>query len=135
MSVPTERMIFESRCLRVGAAARAAGATLRKAGGRAPALEIERSGKSVTVPIVTDERSWRETTVEEALYAVLVDARGWAGAKLDEATLAALVPDDESAVPLIKKDFSTEVERVKELTDVLGGDEVVQRLYAAAELA
>ncbi len=135
MSVPTERMIFESRCLRVGAAASAAGATLRKAEGRAPALEIERAGKSVTLPIVTDDVSWRATTVEEALYAVLVDARGWAAATLDDATVAALEPDERPAVPLIKQDISNELERVKAMTEVLGGDDVLQRLYAAAELA
>ncbi len=134
MSVPDERMIFSSRCLRVAAAATAAGATLRKAAGRVPALEIERAGKRVTFPIVTDARGWRETSVEEALYVVLVDARGWAAAKLDDATLATLDPDEKAEAPLIKRDFSNEMSRIKELSDLLGGDDTLEKLYAAGDL-
>ena len=134
MTVPGEQSIFTSRCLRVGMAATAAGATLRKAAGKAPALEVERAGKSVTFPIVTDDRAWRETTVEEALYVVLVDARGWLGAKLDDIPVATLDADGNEQAPLIKRDFSAELSRIAQLADVLGGDDALQTLYAAAEV-
>jgi hypothetical protein len=130
-----ERAIFTSRCLRVAAAAAAAGATLRKAAGRAPALEVERSGKSVVFPIVTDDRAWRETSVEEALYAVIQDARGWADVKVDDGTVVTLdTATDQAEKQLIRRDVSIELDRVTRLADVLGGDDKLQTLYAAAEL-
>ena len=134
MSVSDDQSVFLSRCARVGAAATAAGATLRKADGKDPALEITRDGRSIVFPIVTDEVAWRKTSLEEALYAVLVDARGWAGATMDEAALAALDAAEKAQVPHIKSDLSTELGRVTALAEVLGGEDRLQELYTAAGL-
>ncbi len=137
MSVPSDRDVYVSRCLRVAAAAGAAGLTLRKL--KQPAVEVARGGKAVSFPIVTDERSWRDTTVEEAFYAALVDARSWAvaSATLSNTTvLSSLVDDTEkNQVPLVRKDLGDEIERVKNFTDLLGGEDELNSLYAAAELA
>jgi len=137
MSVPSDRDVYVSRCLRVAAAAGAAGLTLRKL--KQPVVEVERGGKAVSFPIVTDERTWRDTTVEEAFYAALVDARSWsaASATLSNTTvLSSLVDETEkNQVPLVHKDLGDEIERVKGLTDLLGGEDELNSLYAAAELA
>ena len=135
MSVSDDQDVFLARCARVGSAAAACGATLRKADGKATtALVIERAGQSVTFPIVTDPVLWRATTVEEALLAVLVDARGWQGAHFDDVTLARLDAAEKSGVPAIKRDLSEELGRLTSLEDVLGGKEKLDTLFAAADL-
>jgi len=63
---------------------------------------------------------------------VLVDARGWSQARLDETSISALDPETQREAPLIKRDFASEMDRVKELVEVLGGDGQLQALYAAA---
>ncbi len=134
MSVSDEQDVFLARCARVGSAAAAAGAKLRKADGKATALVIERDGQSVTFPIVTDPVLWRATTVEEALLAVLVDARGWQGAHFDDVTLARLDAAEKSGVPAIKRDLSEELGRLASLESVLGGKDKLDALFAAADL-
>jgi hypothetical protein len=135
MSVSDEQDVFLARCARVGSAAAAAGAKLRKADGKTTtALVIERDGQSVTFPIVTDAVLWRATTVEEALLAVLVDARGWEGAHFDDMTLARLDAAEKSGVPAIKRDLSEELGRLASLESVLGGKDKLDALFAAADL-
>jgi hypothetical protein len=135
MSVSDEQDVFLARCARVGSAAAAAGAKLRKADGKTTtALVIERDGQSVTFPIVTDPVLWRATTVEEALLAVLVDARGWQGAHFDDMTLARLDAAEKSGVPAIKRDLSEELGRLESLENVLGGKDKLDALFAAADL-
>ncbi len=135
MSVSDEQDVFLARCARVGSAAAAAGAKLRKADGKTTtALVIERDGQSVTFPIVTDPVLWRATTVEEALLAVLVDARGWQGAHFDDMTLARLDAAEKSGVPAIKRDLSEELGRLASLESVLGGKDKLDALFAAADL-
>jgi hypothetical protein len=135
MSVPSDRDVYVSRCLRVAAAAGAAGLTLRKL--KQPALEIVRDGKSVSFPIVTDARTWRDTTVEEAFYVVLVDARGWSAAKDTLSSPVAVATLDEvekTEIPLMRKDLGDELERVKTLAEMLGGEDKLDSLYATADL-
>ena len=71
---------FRTICARVGEAARNAGLSLAKAAS-GHALVISKDGKSVSFPIVTDDRDWRETTPEEALYSVILDTNAWVSAK------------------------------------------------------
>jgi hypothetical protein len=135
MSVPSDRDVYVSRCLRVAAAAGAAGLTMRKL--KQPALEVARNGKAASFPIVTDARTWRDTTVEEAFYVVLVDARSWSEASetMSKAPVIESLDDTEkSEVPLVRKDLGDELERVKNLTDILGGEDQLHSLYATAEL-
>jgi hypothetical protein len=134
MSASNDRDVFVARCLRVAAAARDQGVSLRKSDG-SPGIEVSRGGASVTFPIVTDARTWRETTVEEAFYAALVDARAWAGAHLDEVTVTAISDDDEKAeVPLMRRDLDEERARTQQLTTILGGQTALDRLMAIADL-
>jgi hypothetical protein len=134
MNQSTERDTYVARCLRVAAAVRSAGVTLKKHD-KPPLVEVSRDAKSVSFPIVTDDRLWRETTVEEAFYSVHVDARGWAGVDLSD-TLVVDMPDDveKSEVSLIKHDQATERERLTSLTDLLGGEQILSSLYATADL-
>lgn len=134
--MPSDRDVYVSRCLRVAAAAGAAGLKLRKLS--TPALEVSGNGKSIAFPIVTDARTWRETTVEEAFYVVLVDARGWSSASStlnDPAALASLDDTEKTEIPLVHKDLDDELQRVKSLADMLGGEDKLSALYATAELS
>ena len=79
--------LFKTTCVRVGEAARVSGLTLTKAP-KDHSLVISKDGKSVSFPIVTDDRDWRETTPEEALYAVILDTNAWVSAKTGPETLA-----------------------------------------------
>ena len=119
----------------MAAAASAAGAVVRKAPGRSPAVEIERAGKSVTLPIVSDERDWRETTVEEALYAVIEDARGWTAGRFDEDAERTLTRIRTTDVEAFRREHEKQLARVRQLADVLGGEDRLAALYAVADLA
>jgi hypothetical protein len=135
MAVPSEQDVYLSRCLRVSAAATAAGLEMRKAE-KAHALEVSSSsshGQMVVFPIVTDDRTWKETTVEEAFYVVLLDARGWSNAKLDDVTVGALDPAEKYGVPLMKRDLMDERLRIAQLSDMVGADKLAE-LLALAEL-
>jgi hypothetical protein len=135
MNSSTERDTYVARCLRVASAARANGVTLTKHE-KQPILEVSSNGKSVQFPIVTDDRLWRQTTVEEAFYSVLVDARGWAAADLSDAIVVALTDDVEKGeVNLMKHDLDDERARMAELTAMLGGDDKLAALYTTADLA
>lgn len=137
MAAPKDREAFYVRCLRVAAAAGAAGATMRKSDARKrPALEVSGNGKSVEFPIVTDDRAWRETSVEEAFYVVLLDAREWSKAIVDEASVATLVDDIERAeLPLIRKDLGEAIARVAILAEIVGGRARLEELWSTVELA
>ena len=101
-----------------------------------PTLEISGNAKRVEFPIVTDERAWRETSVEEALYVVLLDAREWSGANVDDAQIATIVDDVERAeLPLIRKDLGEEFARVAILADIVGGRAKLEELWSTVELA
>ena len=134
MDLSDDRSVFLARCARVAVAAQTGGLVLRKIDAPGPILEIERAGKSVTFPIVTDERTWKETTPDEAFYAVLVDARGWESATFDDVALAAMDAAEQADLPTIKRDLSTELGRVDALADVLGGKDALRTLYNAAGL-
>lgn len=137
MTPSTERDAFYARCLRVAAAAQSVGATLKKSGTRMrPTLEIRGNGKSVEFPIVTDERAWRETSVEEALYVVLLDAREWSHAQVDEASIATIVDEVERAeVPLLRKNLGEELARIAILADIVGGRAKLEEMWSTVELA
>ncbi len=125
--MPTVNEAFYARCLRVAAAATAVGATFRKSEGREkPALAVSGNGKTVTFPIVTDDRAWKQTSVEEAFYAVLLDAREWSSAHFDDV--------ERSELPLIRKDLGEEIARVAVLADILGGRAKLEEIWASVEL-
>ncbi len=99
-----------------------------------PALDVSGNGKSVAFPIVTDARAWKETTVEEAFYVVLVDALGWSSANLDASSMATLVDDVErEELPLIRKDLGDAIARVAALAEVLGGRAKLEELWSMLE--
>jgi len=134
MNTSTERDTYVARCLRVAGAARAAGVTLTKHD-KDHVLEVSRDGASVRFPIVTDDRLWRETTVEEAFYAVLVDARGFAAADLSDAIVVPITDEvEKSEISLIKRDAADEKSRMDSLTAMLGGESQLAALYATADL-
>jgi hypothetical protein len=121
MAVPSDRDMFMSRCLRVSGLAQSRGVTLRKVEGRHE-LEVSSPQGSVVFPLVTDERDWRETTVEEAFYAVLLDARAWQSVHVDDAT------------PSLRGELSSELNRISQLETVLGGHDKLQELWDSADL-
>jgi hypothetical protein len=130
----TERDAYVGRCLRVAELARSNGLTLRKLD-KPPVLEAAHDGKSVQFPIVTDDRLWPQTSVEEAFYSVLVDARGWAQADLSDTILVSLTDSTErSEISLMKRDRENEQERMNDLTAMLGGEQQLAALYATADL-
>jgi hypothetical protein len=135
MSISTERDTYVARCLRVAAAAQSYGVTLTKHK-KEHVVEVSAGGKSVQFPIVTDDRLWGQTTVEEAFYAVLVDARGWAAANLSDAIVVPMTDDVEKGeFNLVKRDLQDERARMSDLTAMLGGDDKLAALYTTADLA
>jgi hypothetical protein len=103
-----------------------------------PTLIVSSNGHSVTFPIVTDARTWRETTVEEAFYVVLVDAYGWTSAKdtlSNPVPLATLDETEKSEIPIMRKDLGLQMQRVQTLAEMLGGEDQLHSLYATAEIA
>ena len=124
---------FKDTCIRVRDAAQSAGLTLEKQKATHE-LVISRNGKAVTFPIVTDDRDWKETTPEEALYAVVLDTNAWASAHTDSATFATLEvdPTEKSEIPLINTDRSAELARLRSLVQVIGGADALKKLWAAA---
>ena len=130
----TERDTYVARCLRVAGAARASGVTLTKHD-KPPSVEVSQGSQSVLFPIVTDDRLWRETTVEEAFYSVLVDARGWAGVDVNDTIVVSLTDDvEKSEMNLVKRDLGIERDRMAKLTAMLGGDDQLAALYTTADL-
>ncbi len=125
------RQEFMTRCNRVAIVAKDAGVAIAKAP-RDHAVVLTRNGASVSFPIVSDDRDWRDTSAEEALYAAIADAFAWASARPGEAAFATLDATERSAVPSIKQDFSAEVQRIKDLAQVMGGMDGVRRLWQAA---
>jgi hypothetical protein len=124
---------FRTTCARVGEAARNAGLTLAKAP-TGHSLVISKDGKSVSFPIVTDDRDWRETSPEEALYAVILDTNAWASANTDPSMVASLQADavQKSEVPLIDTDRKADLDRLRELISVAGDTTTVKTLWIAA---
>ena len=100
----------------------------------AHALVISKDGISVSFPIVTDDRDWRQTTPEEALYAVILDTNAWVSAKTDPATLASLEadPTEKAEIPLIDTDRKADIDRLHQLTRVVGSNAGVKTLWNAA---
>jgi len=133
MGVPSDRDIFMSRCLRVSGLAQNLGVAVRKVDGRHE-LEISSARGSVVFPLVSDERDWRVTTVEEAFYAVLIDARAWGSVDVDGAAGAMSDDVEKSEIPLLRSDLSSERGRVAQLETVLGGRDKLQQLWDSAEL-
>lgn len=125
------REAFQSRCAQVAAVIQQSGATVAKAP-KDFAVVVSGAGVSVTFPIVTDERDWRETTPEEALYAALIDLFAWASAKPNDASFASLDATEKSEVPFVKRDFDAEVERLRALAQIAGGMDTVRRAWQAA---
>jgi hypothetical protein len=125
--------LFRSTCIRVGEAARVSGLTLAKAP-TGHFLVISKDGRSVSFPIVTDDRDWRDTTPEEALYAVILDTNAWASAKTDPATLASLQadPTEKSEIPMIDTARNADLDRLRQLVGVIGSSEALKTLWTAA---
>jgi hypothetical protein len=135
MNSSTERDTYVARCLRVASAAGAKGVALKKLD-KPFAIEVSKDGKKITFAIVTDARLWRETTVEEAFYSVLLDARGWAAADLSDAIVVPLTDDVEKGeINLMKRDLADERARMAELTQLLGGPDQLAALYETADLS
>ncbi|MFI5303037.1 MAG: hypothetical protein ACHREM_33525 [Polyangiales bacterium] len=122
---------FVKRCERVAEYARAAGLTLTKMP-HAFAVVVARNGKSVPFPVVTDDAEWRETTPEEAFYCAVTDAFAWCAARPGEAAFATLDAIERSEVPVIKRDLETQLARVRDLTELLGGMDALRRLWEEA---
>jgi len=137
MALPTDRDVYDARCLRVAAVASARGIALSK--GEHPGehvLVVAANGTTVTFPIVTDDRTWRETSVEQAFYSVLVDARGWSAAHVDAASLATLVDDAEHGeMPFIRTDLTEALARIERLAQMLGGRTQLEALWQSVETA
>lgn len=137
MSPPNDREVYYARCLRVASAAAARGVVLSKTDGRTEcSLLVAGHGERVEFPIVTDPKTWGETSVEEAFYSVLIDARGWSAANLDDASQATLVDDVERAeLPMIRKDLSEELARIERLATMLGGRAHLEEIWQSVDLA
>ena len=134
MTSSSERDVYVARCLRVASVAQSKGVALKKLD-KSHAIEVSKNAKTVTFQIVTDDELWRQTTVEEAFYAVLLDARGWANADLSDAIVVALTDDvEKNEANVMKRDMADERERVAQLTDILGGPDELAALYATADL-
>jgi hypothetical protein len=127
----TNREDFLARCGRVADTARASGLTLTKMP-NAFAVVVSRNGKSFPFPIVTDARAWKDTTLEEAFYAVVTDAFAWCAARPGETAYATLDAIERSEVPQIKRDLDEQLARVRELRDLLGGSEEMRRIWEIA---
>ena len=125
------RQDFLARCQRAAAVVRDAGVALSKAP-REHAIVLTRNGASVSFPIVTDDRVWRETTPEEALYAAVADAFAWASANVSDTSFATLDALEHMAVPKIKSDYDGEIQKVHALAEIMGGMDVVRKLWEAA---
>ncbi len=127
----TTRQAFQARCSQVAAVVEQTGATVAKAP-KDFAVIVSRGDASVTFPIVSDQRDWRETTAEEALFAALTDLFAWASAKTDDATITTLDATEKTEVPLVRRDLGAEVERLRALAQIVGGMEPVRRAWQAA---
>jgi hypothetical protein len=127
----TSRQDFIARCERVAETARAAGLTVAKLP-NAFAVVVSRNGKSFPFPIVTDEHDWRNTTAEEAFYAVVTDAFAWSSARPGETAFATLDAIERSEVPQIKRELEEQLTRVRELTELLGGYDAMRRMWEVA---
>ncbi len=125
------RQDFLARCERAAVVARDAGVTLSKAA-RDHAIILSRNGSSVSFPIVTDEREWRETTPEEALYAAVADAFAWATADVSDAAFTTLDGVERTEISKIKSGYDGEIQKVHALAQIMGGIDVVRRLWEAA---
>ena len=130
----TSRQDFQTRCAQVAAVLEQTGARVTKAP-REKAVVVSGAGASVTFPIVSDERDWRQTTPEEALFAALTDLHAWTTANLDDATLATLDATEKTEVPLMQRDLADEAERLRVLAQVVGGMDVVRHAWQAGGIA
>jgi hypothetical protein len=127
----TTRQAFQARCTQVAAIIEQTGATVAKAP-KEFAVVVARGGASVSFPIVTDPRDWRETTPDEALYAALTDLFAWASAHTDDAVVATLDATEKEELPAIRRDLGAEVERLRALAQIVGGMDPVRRAWQAA---
>jgi len=127
----TTREAFQARCTQVAAIVGQSGASVVKAP-KDFAVVVARDGASVTFPIVTDARQWRETTPEEALFAALTDLFAWASAKPDESAWSSLDAVEKTGVPFIRRDLGAEMDRLHALARIVGGMDVVRRAWQAA---
>ena len=131
----TSRQDFQTRCAQVAAVFEQSGARVTKAPREMAVVVSGNAGTSVSFPIVSDERDWRETTPEEALYAALTDLHAWTTANLDDATLATLDATEKTEVPLMQRDLADEAERLRVLAQVVGGMDVVRHAWQAGGIA
>jgi len=127
----TTREAFQVRCAQVAAAVTEAGASVTKAP-KDFAVIVAREGASVTFPIVSDARDWRDTTAEEALFAALTDLFAWASARPGDVQFATLDATEKTEIPFVRADLDSHVERLRALAQVLGGMDAVRRAWQAA---
>jgi hypothetical protein len=122
---------FVETCNRVGMAARNAGLSLEKAP-KDHVLMVSKDGRSVSFPIVSDDRDWRALTPEEAFYAVILDADAFASARTDGSALDGLDVIERGELPIIETDKRLELQRLRDLAAMMGGPEAVKQLWLAA---
>ncbi len=125
------RQAFQARCTQVAAIIETAGARVTKSPSDFSVV-VANGGQSVTFPIVTDPRDWRDTTAEEALFAALTDLYAWAAAKPGDVQYGTLDATEKTAVPIMRRDLDAEFERLRALAQVVGGIDVVRRAWQAA---
>ncbi|MBC5810224.1 MAG: hypothetical protein GIW95_05115 [Candidatus Eremiobacteraeota bacterium] len=122
---------YAARCERVAAVAHDAGMTIAKVPA-AFAVVASCNGSSVSFPIVSDERDWRETTAQEAFFCAVTDAFAWAAARPGETAFATLDAIESSEIPQIKRDLEQQLGRIRSLISLMGGQDGVRRLWVAA---
>jgi hypothetical protein len=133
MTVSSARDVYLAKCRLLYAAASAGGLSFQKVD-RPHALEVSGNGKSVVFPIVTDDRTWKQTTVEEAFYVVLLDAQGFSNASLDDlmvVSVQATEATEATAQPLMKRDLIDERLRIAQLNDLVGPDKLSELVVLA----
>lgn len=122
---------FLRRCERVSEYAHNAGLTVTKLP-HAFAVTVSKNGDSVAFPIVTDASDWLETSPAEAFYCAVTDAFAWCSARPGEAAFAMLDAIERSGIPVIQRDLEEQMNRVRALSQLLGGSDSLRRLWEAA---
>lgn len=131
----SERDQFLLHCEAAAAAARSAGMSFGKVPGYC-AIEVRGHGSEASAfPIVSDERTWRETSAEEAFYGMLCDVYAWAVARVDDAKLARLAKDEDAlAREEIRREVGEQLVHLRALAAHAGGIDALKDVWAAGGL-
>ena len=131
---PTEQENFIARCTAAAGAARAAGVSYAKVPGQCAIAVSGNGGAASVFPIVTDLRTWRETSPEEAFFVVLGDVYAWAAARVDDAKLSRL-GHDSATLGELRRESDEQLANLRALAAHAGGLAGLKSLWAAAGLA